>query len=60
MAIRPYDMFKSMEFLVDQKVNIEETLHNLAAFGYTRAAKVFKEGEFAHRGGGLDIFPLNF
>ena len=56
----PYIMFKSLEFLVDQKVNIEETLHNLAAFGYTRAAKVFKEGEFAHRGGVLDIFPLNF
>ena len=53
-------MFKSIEFLVDQKVNIEETLHNLAAFGYTRAVKVFKEGEFAHRGGVLDIFPLNF
>ncbi len=52
--------FKSLEFLVDQKVNIEETLHNLVAFGYTRAAKVFKEGEFAHRGGVLDIFPLNF
>ncbi|MBI3314655.1 MAG: DEAD/DEAH box helicase [Candidatus Omnitrophica bacterium] len=52
--------FKSLEFLVDQKVNIEEALHNLVAFGYTRAAKVFKEGEFAHRGGVLDIFPLNF
>ncbi len=52
--------FKSLEFLVGQKVNIEGTLHNLAAFGYTRAAKVFKEGEFAHRGGVLDIFPLNF
>ncbi len=53
-------MFKSLEFVVGQKVNIEETLHNLVAFGYTRATKVFTEGEYAHRGGVIDIFPLNF
>ncbi len=53
-------MFKSLEFLVGQKVNIDDTVSTLVAFGYTRATKVFKEGEFALRGGVLDIYPANF
>ncbi len=53
-------MFKSLEFLVGQKVNIDEVLQILVAFGYTRATKVFREGEFALRGGVLDIYPANF
>ena len=53
-------MFKSLEFLVGQKVNIDEVLQTLVAFGYTRATKVYKEGEFAMRGGVLDIYPANF
>jgi transcription-repair coupling factor (superfamily II helicase) len=53
-------MFKSLEFLVGQKVNIGEALQTLVAFGYSRATKVFKEGEFALRGGILDIYPANF
>ncbi len=53
-------MFKSLEFLVGQKTNIDDVLQTLVAFGYTRATKVFKEGEFALRGGVLDIYPANF
>ena len=53
-------MFKSLEFLVGQKVNIDEAINTLVAFGYTRATKVFREGEFALRGGVLDIYPANF
>ena len=53
-------MFKSLEFLVGQKVNIDEIIQTLVAFGYTRATKVFREGEFALRGGVLDIYPANF
>jgi len=53
-------MFKSLEFLVGQKVNIDEILQTLVAYGYTRATKVFKEGEFALRGGVLDMWPANF
>jgi len=53
-------MFKSLEFLVGQKVNIDENLQTLVAFGYTRATKVYREGEFALRGGVLDIYPVNF
>jgi len=46
--------------LVGQKVNIDQVLQTLVAFGYTRATKVFREGEFALRGGVLDIYPANF
>lgn len=53
-------MFESLEFLVGQKVNIDQVLQTLVAFGYTRATKVFREGEFALRGGVLDIYPANF
>ena len=53
-------MFKSLEFLVGQRVNIDEVVQTLVAFGYTRATKVFKEGEFALRGGVLDIYPAHF
>ena len=53
-------MFKSLEFLVGQELNTEEVLNTLVAFGYTRATKVFKEGEFASRGGVIDIYPANF
>ena len=53
-------MFKSLEFLVGQKLNIDEVIQTLVAFGYTRATKVFKEGEFTLRGGVLDIYPANF
>ena len=53
-------MFKSLELIVGQKINIDKVLQTLVAFGYTRATKVFKEGEFALRGGLLDIYPANF
>ncbi len=53
-------MFKSLEFLINQKINFDEVVKTLVAFGYTRATKVFKEGEFALRGGILDIYPANF
>src|SRR5476649_2192002 len=53
-------MFKSLEFLVGQRVNIDEVIQTLVAFGYTRATKVFREGEFALRGGVLDIYPAHF
>ena len=53
-------MFKSLEFLVGQKVILDQVIQTLVAFGYTRATKVFREGEFALRGGVLDIYPANF
>ncbi len=53
-------MFQSLEFLIGQKLDFNSVLKNLVAFGYTRATKVFYEGEFALRGGVIDIFPMNF
>ncbi len=53
-------MFKSLEFLIGQKVNTEDILRALVAFGFTQATKVFKEGEFALRGGVIDIYPDHF
>ncbi len=53
-------MFKSLEFLVNQKVNIDQAIQTLVAFGYTRVTKVFRKGEFALRGGVLDIYPVHF
>jgi transcription-repair coupling factor (superfamily II helicase) len=53
-------MFQSLEFLIDQRVNIEEIVKTLVAFGFIRATKVFKEGEFAVRGGVIDVYPDNF
>ncbi|MBF0489874.1 MAG: transcription-repair coupling factor [Candidatus Omnitrophica bacterium] len=53
-------MFKSLEFIIHQKINFDDIVKTLVAFGYTRATKVFKEGEFAIRGGVLDIYPANF
>ena len=53
-------MFKSLEFIVGQQVNIEEAVKTLLAFGFLRATNVFKEGEFAVRGGVVDIYPDHF
>jgi len=53
-------MFKSLEFIIGQLLDFDNTCASLVSFGYTRATKVFKEGEFALRGGVLDVFPSNF
>ena len=53
-------MFKSLEFFTGQKVDLEEISRTLVAFGFTRATKVFKEGEFARRGGIIDVYPDHF
>ncbi len=52
--------FASLEFLVGQKVNIEEVIQSFVTFGFIRVTNVFKEGEFAVRGSIIDIFPDNF
>ncbi len=52
--------FSSLEFLVGQKVNLEEIISSFVAFGFVRATNVFKEGEFAVRGSVIDIYPDNF
>ncbi len=53
-------MFQSLELLVGQTVDLEEILKSLVEFGYRKARSVLTEGDFAHRGGVLDIFPMNY
>lgn len=53
-------MFESLELYVGQSVNLDTVLNNLAALFYTKTHRAFSEGEFAQRGGILEIFPINF
>lgn len=39
--------------------NVDEIIRQLVSIGYTRADTVSRPGEFALRGGILDIYPLN-
>ena len=52
--------FESLELYVGQSVNLDTVLNNLAALFYTKSHRAFAEGEFAQRGGILEIFPINF
>ena len=40
-----------------QRVNMSELMQRLAAYGFQRASTVMEPGEFAQRGGILDLFP---
>ncbi len=53
-------MFESLELYVGQSVNLDTVLNNLAALFYTKSHRAFSEGEFAQRGGIIEIFPINF
>ncbi len=53
-------MFESLELYVGQSVNLDTVLNNLAALFYVKSHRAFAEGEFAQRGGILEIFPINF
>jgi len=53
-------MFKSLELFVDQRVKQEGVLNNLAALNYRAARSAISEGDFAHRGSIIDVFPANF
>ncbi len=53
-------MFKSIKFFIGQIVEVETITAGLVGFGYQHARNVYKEGEFAQRGGVVDVFPTNF
>ncbi len=53
-------MFRSLKFFLQQSVAPDEIIARLAAFGYKRMKKVERPGEYAQRGGIVDIFPVNF
>ena len=53
-------MFQPLELYVNQTIDLDSILKTLDAFQYKRVHKTFQEGEFALRGGILDLYPLNF
>jgi transcription-repair coupling factor (superfamily II helicase) len=53
-------MFKSLEYFVGQKVDLDIVLRDLVAFGYHKTKMVVQESDFAQRGSVVDIFPSNF
>src|SRR4051812_8176183 len=53
-------MFQSIQFFVDQTINVDEILASLVAIGYRHAKSVVQEGDFSRRGEIIDIFPVNY
>lgn len=57
----PIDTYKNLnlEFNLDTKVDINELLSKLTHLGYERCTNVEGKGQFAIRGGIIDIFGIN-
>ncbi len=53
-------MFKSLKYFLAQTISLDAMVHDLTTFGYTRTKTALQAGEFAVRGGIVDIFPVNF
>lgn len=53
-------MFESLKLYKEEAVDLEEVHGRLVDFGYSRQPKVAEEGDFAQRGGILDLFPATF
>ncbi len=50
-------LYEPMELAGGVEIELDETLERLAALGYERADRVSRPGEFAVRGGIVDVFP---
>jgi len=53
-------MFKSIKIYTGMGIDLERFCLTLIDFGYRRQNEVFEEGDFARRGGVIDIFPFTF
>ncbi len=53
-------MFRSLKYFLLQNIPSDQIIRDLTQFGYSRAKTVAEAGEFAVRGGIIDIFPVNF
>lgn len=53
-------MFQSLEFFLGQTIELEEALAGLVRFGYRNVKQVVEAGDFAKRGGIVDIFPVQY
>ena len=50
---------KNMKFIVQESISLDNVISNLTQLGYLRHDVVDSKGQFAVRGGILDIFPIN-
>ncbi len=53
-------MFKSVKIYLGQELTKEQLLKQFTNFGYNYVDFVSEEGDFSHRGGIVDIFPVTF
>lgn len=53
-------MFKSFKFFEGQVIALDEFCRYLSGFGYKPQNRVSQEGEFARRGGLVDVYPVTF
>lgn len=53
-------MFPSIKLFKGQEIDMQKLLQMLVEFGYRRQEQIMCEGEFARRGGVIDIWPLTF
>ena len=53
-------MFKSLKLYVGLSIDLESLLSTLVEYGYVRVDAVLNEGDFARRGGIIDIFAFSF
>src|SRR3990167_9347497 len=53
-------MFESLKLYKGEEADLAQVHGRLVELGYKRQPKVAEEGDFAQRGGILDIFPLTF
>jgi transcription-repair coupling factor (superfamily II helicase) len=53
-------MFKMLKIYRNQEIRLEDLLRQLSGFGYSHQTKVAEEGDYAHRGSLIDIFPFTF
>ena len=53
-------MFESLKLYKNEELSLDKVHGRLVELGYERRPKVAEEGDFAQRGGILDIFPMTF
>jgi len=53
-------MFESIKLYKNEELSLEDVHRRLVDAGYRRQPMVREEGDFAQRGGILDIFPMGF
>lgn len=53
-------MFESIKIHKNEVIDYDAFLSTLVEYGYRNALKVHEEGDFAKRGGVIDIYPVTF